>query len=350
MLLVDLNQDKSRENKYLSNTLLSKIDECLEKWMKIILYLNKRWEYSSLVCSKCNFLYKCPNCDISLSLHNDLMMCHICNYTKKIPLNCVKCNSNELQKVGVWTQQIEKFLKEKYGSLNIENKDSIRHKSLNSQFSVLNSPFIFRLDTDVVKNKTEKNEALKTLHKSQIIIGTKMITTGFDFENVWLVWVILLEQELQIPKYNTEEKVFSNLKQLIWRWWRKWVETEFVVQTFIPESEIIKDLVFSNYKDFFIKTLHERKKFNYPPFKEYVLLEYRDKTPEKTLAFMKKLKEKLDSFNKKKEIEIILNPSYSKKHNQYYHKIILKWDNLREFLKIIKTEIFSHSNLTVIFD
>jgi primosomal protein N' (replication factor Y) len=313
------------------------------------LYLNKRWDYSSLVCSKCSSLYKCPNCDSSLSIHDDFMICHICNYMRKVPIKCDKCNSTELQKIWVWTKQIEKFLIERYKNINI-----------------------FRFDTDVVKNRSEKKEALWLLRNAQIIVWTKMIVTGFDFENVWLVWVILLEQELQIPKYNTSEKVYSNLKQLLWRWWRKWEKTEFVIQTFIPENEIVKDIAFSNYKEFFTKTLKERKAFNYPPFCELAILEYRDKDKEKALNFIIKIKEKLENELKAEKlkglscssqvngmserqgkspiVEIILNPNYLKKYNQFYYKIILKWYNLRDFLKCIKTEIFLNSNFSVIFD
>jgi len=327
MLLVNLSLDKSKINKYLSNSLLKEIDNCIINNKKVILYLNKRWEYSSLICSKCHKLYKCDNCDNSFSIHNENMICHICNMTKKVPQNCYVCNSLELQKVWVWTIQIEDILKETYANINI-----------------------FRLDTDVVKNKKEKELALDMLKNAQIIIGTKMITTGFNFDWVWLIWVLLIEQELQIPKYNTTEKVYSNIKQLFWRWWRVWEKTKFIIQTFISENELIKDIVYDNYKEFFIKSINERKLFNYPPFCELASIEYRNTDAEKWLKYIKKIKEKLDLNNKYNKINIIQNPNYSKKYNQYYYKIILKWDNLRQFLDCVKTDIFKDSNLIVIFD
>jgi primosomal protein N' (replication factor Y) len=183
---------------------LKNIDENIKNNRKVILYLNKRWEYSSLICKKCNHLHKCKNCDISMSLHWDNMICHSCWYSKKIVSNCENCKSKELQKVWVGTKQIEDVIKNIY-------KDKI----------------VYRLDTDIVKNKKTKQEALDNIEKADIVIGTKMITTGFNFLNVWLIWVILLEQELQIASYNTEEKVFSNIKQLIWRGWRLWQKTDF---------------------------------------------------------------------------------------------------------------------------
>lgn len=330
MLIVNLSQDKSKINNYLSNTLLSEIDKSLTENKKVILYLNKRWEYSSLICKKCNHLYKCKNCDISMSVHKypEQLICHICNDTKNIPKKCENCNSTEsLEKVWIWTQQIEDSLKNIFKNKNI-----------------------FRFDTDSVKNKTEKNNALDNLEKADIIIWTKMITTGFDFKWVGLIWIILLEQELLVPKYNTEEKVYLNIKQLIWRWNRSGEKSEIIIQTFIPENEMIKNITQNNYKDFFTNTLKERKAFLYPPFCEMLSLEYRNKSKEKSLSFIKNLKNKLDLENNNKNIDILLVPNPTKKHNQFYYKIIIKWDNLRDFITCIKTEIMRNSWLVVIFD
>lgn len=339
MILVNLSQDQSKINNYISNTLINKIEENLNNNKKIILYINKRWEYSSLICKKCNYIYKCDNCDLSLNVHlyPEKLICHLCLDSKNIDIKCKKCNNHELIKVWIWTQQIENILKnylqKKYNDLKI-----------------------FRFDTDSIKNKKDKENALIELENADIIIWTKMITTGFDFEWVWLIWVILLEQELQIPKYNTEEKVYSNIKQLIWRWERKWEQTDIVIQTFVPENEIIQTIVNDNYKDFFIKTLKERKLFNYPPFCEMITLEYRDKNEEKAKNFILNLKNKLDieKNNLKLEniniIDIIINPKYQKKYNQFYYKIIIKWNWLRNFIDCIKFEIFKNKGLVVIFE
>lgn len=327
MILVDLKQDKSKENRYFSNTLLESIETCLKEKKKIILYLNKRWDYSFLVCNNCAFLYKCKNCDSSMSIHNDFLLCHICSYAKKVENKCENCNKNELQKIWIWTAQIEKFLNEKYKWKRI-----------------------FRFDTDNIKNKKEKEEALKNLENADIVIWTKMITTGFDLEWIWLIWIILLEQELQMPKYDTVEKIYSNLKQFMWRWWRKWEETKFIIQSYIAENPIINNLIYLNYKDFFSGTLNERKKFNYPPFAEFAILEYKHKDKEKSKKYIIKLKEKLEKRNTLNQIEIINYPIPFKKHWEFHTKIILKWKNLREFLNSFKDEIFSNSNLSIIFD
>lgn len=325
---VDLNKDKSKLNPYISETLLTKIDETLKKWEKVLIYLNKRWSYSLLICEDCQNIHKCPRCDIPLTVHSNewLLVCHHCSYDQKINLECSNCSSTKLKNIWVWTQQIENFLKKKY---------------INNSF--------FRLDTDTIKSKKDKEEALLNIDKSQIIIGTKMITTGFNFKKLWLIWIILLEQELQIPEYDTEERVYSNIKQLIWRWWRVWQETDIILQTYTPENEIIKDIIYSNYKDFFIKTLKERKLFWYPPFLDYATLRYKNKDKQKAVNYTEKLHEKLLNLDNADNYEIILIKSIIKRNNQFFSKIIIKWPNIREFLEWIKKEIFRERDLAVIF-
>jgi len=330
MLIVNLSLDKSKINNYISSTLLNKIEENLENNKKIILYLNKRWEYSSLICKDCQHIYKCKNCDVSLNVHKNpnSLVCHICWYSENIPLSCEKCSWTHLMKIWVWTEQIEESLKSYFKNKDIE---------------------IFRFDLDNLKNKTLKNKALEQINKANIIIWTKMITTWFDFKNIWLIWIILLEQELIIPNYNTEETAYTNISQIIWRWNRVWEKTRIIVQSFSPENESTKALFEKNYKDFFKYSLEERKLFNYPPFKQMAILEYKNKDKQKSIDFMLDFKNKLDHINIEKEIEIILNKETFRKNNKYHIKIILKWDNLRVFLEQIKKEIIKNPDLSLSF-
>ncbi|QFR38782.1 hypothetical protein A9Q91_00925 [Candidatus Gracilibacteria bacterium 28_42_T64] len=243
-------------------------------------------------------------------------------------MKCEKCGQKNIKNVGIGTQQIEAFF---HGYL----PKTVR---------------IFRFDTDVVKNKTEKKQALEKLQNADIIIGTKMITTGFNFKNIGLIGTILLEQELQIPAYNTKEKVYSNIKQLIGRGSRNGEKTKIIIQTFIPKNEIITSIVDDNYKDFFKQSLAERKLFNYPPFTEMLTLEYRHTNKDKAQAFMKQLNNKLSLENTSGNITIQEVPNYHKRYNQYYYKIIIKGTELRAFLGCIKYEIMRNKNLSVIFD
>ena len=327
--IINLWQDSSPDNQYISNTLIQKIEDNVKNNKKVILYLNKRWAHSSLVCTDCNNLSNCERCDLSLNVHyNPLKLrCHFCGFEISLPLRCESCKSENLKKVGIGTQQIEDTLRKLFPKNNI-----------------------FRFDADSVKNKSEKQKALETLRNAEIIIGTKMITTGFDFKNVWLIGVILLEQELAVPKYNIEERVYSNIKQLIWRGERNGEKTETVIQTFIPDNENIKNIIYSNYKEFFTETLKERKLFNYPPFSEMVTIEYRDKNKDKAENFMKMIHHKLEIEDSEKAYDITLVPSPIKRYNQYHYRIILKWKDIKKFLQSIKHEIMRNGKLVVIFE
>ncbi len=327
--IVDLQRDQSKLSRYISNTLLEKIKNTLENKKKTIIYLNRRWEYSSLCCSDCAHLYKCKNCDVSLSVHKNpaKLICHMCGFIQDIDLRCEKCNWNNLQKVGVGTEQIERDLKKYFTKANI-----------------------FRFDTDNIKTKGEKEKVLDNIKEADIIIWTKMITTGFDFEDISLIAVVLLEQELAVPKYNIEEISYNNIRQLIGRWWRQWESKEVIIQTFISSNETIKSISEYNYKDFVTKTLEERKLFSYPPYADLAILESFDRNEEKSLNFCKILKNKLDLANEDKKVDINLWTKWFKKNGNYYHKIILKWENLKDFLEIIRYEIIKNPKISLTFE
>lgn len=333
MQVINLNQDYSAINRYISNTLLDSIENCIKKWKKVILYLNKRWEYASLICSNCNYIYHCPNCDVNLSVHKNpqKLVCHLCWFKKDLDLKCERCKNQTLVKIWTWTQNIEYSINKYFSSKN---------KKIN----------IFRFDTDNLKNKSSKNLVEENIISSDIIIWTKMINTGYDFKNIWLIWVILLEQELSIPDYKTYERVYTNILQLFWRWNRNWEETINLIQTFVPENEIVKIVTEWNYKTYFNAILKERKLYNYPPFCEYAIIEYRHWNKQKAFDFILNIKNKLDILNVDKKYEIIFSNNSFKKKNNYFYRIILKWENLRNFLENIKMELIKNKWLSVVIE
>lgn len=324
---VNLQQDKSQLSSYLSNTLLDKIDETLEKREKVLLYLNKRGSYSSLICEDCQHLFECPNCDTSLSVHSnpDHLRCHICNNAYNIPKSCPKCNKNTLKSIWVGTQQIESILKGHYKNNSI-----------------------YRFDSDAMKNISSKKAALWELEKSDIIIWTKMVSTGFDFEKIGLICVLLVESELAYPSYDAEEKAYSNLRQIIGRGNRKSQETTILLQTFIPKNPLLQQTINLNFKDFLGETLKERKQFWYPPYKQMVTLEYRHKDSKKALKFTEDLEKELHSYSEW-NYQFLRGGSSFKKNNSHHTTLIIKWENIRDLLKNIENTILKESGLSVIF-
>jgi len=149
-----------------------------------------------MIRKDCEYLFGCPNCDISLSVHNNPkhLMCHLFTHKYHIPDKCPKCRGTRLSSIGIGTQQIEEILKNYFTDKNI-----------------------FRFDSDSVRNISSKKQALSQLETADIIIGTKMITTGFDFEKIGCIGIMLVEGELGYQSFNAEEKAYSNLKQIIGR-------------------------------------------------------------------------------------------------------------------------------------
>jgi len=324
--IVDLSKDKSKYNNYLSNKLIEKINQTLQDNKKVLIYINKRGSYNLRICKDCNYYFKCPKCDISLYVHNNpgVLLCHHCWFKTSLSLNCSKCNWTNLLDIWVWTKQIEDIL------LKIFPKNSI-----------------FRMDSDNIKTKLEKQQALTNFKNSSIIIWTKMITTWFDFSDIWLIWIVLVEGEFSVPQYDTDERIFTNFKQLIWRWWRKWTKTDIVLQTFIPNNTLIKNLVNLNFKDFLLSTLQDRKVFNYPPFIQLVYLKYKNKSKEKLKEYISFLKSKLDTINDWNYF-ISIAENIIKRDNCFYQNIIIKWNNVHTLLNLIKSDILKENNLVVI--
>lgn len=138
---VNLAQDKSRESRYLSNTLLSEIENTLKRGEKTLLYLNKRGAFNSLICEDCQYLWECPNCDVSLSVHShpQTLLCHLCGNAEAFPISCKNCRGTKLLSVGVGTQQIEELLKKYFETQGIQ---------------------IYRFDSDSMKNISSKKAAI----------------------------------------------------------------------------------------------------------------------------------------------------------------------------------------------
>lgn len=327
MYLINLNLDHSRVNKYLSNTLLEHISQQVLKKQKTILYINKRWAFQSTICRDCSHLFGCPQCDTSLTLHTTTsqLQCHLCWYHQDIPKTCPQCKHGNIDHIWVGIQQIEESLKTYFPQSHI-----------------------FRFDSDSMKNKSDKASAIHNIKEADIIIGTKMITTGFDFKNIGLIWVVLIEWELKNPRYNTHEQVYNNISQLLWRGSRLGETTQYIIQTYIPDNPLIQHITQDNYKTYFNYTLQERKLFWYPPFKEIATLEYRHMDQKKSKNFINKIYSKLSDCNIQ-DAEIILNPNIFKKHNQYFSHMIIKWRDIRQILQPIKSDIFRNSGLTIQF-
>lgn len=326
---INLSQDQSRVSSYLSGTLLDEIEATLKKGEKVLLYLNKRGAFQSMICEDCQHLFECPNCDVSLSVHHNPkhLLCHTCQHAFNVPTACHKCWGVSLKSIGIGTQQIEEIMQKLFPNKNV-----------------------FRFDSDSMKNTSSKSAALKNMKQANIIIGTKMLTTGFDFEGIGLIGVILVEWELWTWSYDAQEKAYQNLRQLIGRGNRKSQETKILLQTFIPKNPIIKTLTEDGFKVFLKDTLSERKQFSYPPYNDFATLEYRNVDQKKALKYFEVFEQKLKKHNHLWAHTILRGTNTFRKNNTHHARLIIKWEDIRSFLAPFRAEILKDKNLSVIFD
>lgn len=301
----------------ISENLVESIKKNLEGWKKILLFLNRRWEAHSLICKDCSHQIKCDFCDIWMPIHKypkQILICHHCNAIKNIPSVCPKCKSSNLFQVWTWVQKVEDNLKKIFREI-----------------------IITRLDSDKIKKEWIYSGELK---ESQIIIATESINT-ISIDNLWLVWFLLLELEFLIPEYNIEEQVYDNIAYNMKRW------SDILIQTNIPDSNFINLITRWNYKDFISQSLKERKEFSYPPYKELLYIWVKSKSIERMKDIIIKLYNKLAINNSSNNIIFYDKDLFIKRNSEFHQKIVVKWDNLEEFLSCVKLEIFRNREVSM---
>lgn len=302
----------------ISQELVDGINATLEKWKKVLIFLNRRWEAGALICKDCSYQAKCGECDVAMNVHKyprEMLICHSCNRTESIPDICPACKWTNMYRVWTGTQKIEQIINNLY-------KDNR----------------ISRLDSDKIKKEWINIEDVKN---SEIIIVTETANT-ISFDNLWLVIFPLFELELTIWDYDIEEKIYNNIAHNIKRW------ADLIIQTYIPKNPLLITLTEGNYKEFLIETLEERKKFWYPPYKELANIIITNNDKAKLLEQSNNFVNNLNSLNTDWLYNINYNKSYlGKKAWDFYQKIIIKWEDIERFLNPLRSVITRNRNMNI---
>ena len=219
MMLVDMREELANNNRSIfSLKLHSAINEALAKGEQIILFLNRRGFSTFVSCRKCGFVYKCKQCDISLTYHREdnLMHCHYCGYKESIKNKCPKCSSKYIKYFGIGTERVEEEVKKHFPQA----------KTL-------------RMDMDTTRRKNSYIDIYESFKKgeAQILIGTQMIAKGLDFPNVTLVGVLAADLTLNLPDYKSAERTFQLLTQVSGRAGRS-KQGKVIIQTYSPNITV----------------------------------------------------------------------------------------------------------------
>ena len=333
--IVDMTYEVKKGNFILSKILKDKINEKLEKKEQIILLLNRRGYASIITCRDCGNVFKCPNCDISLTYHktSNTFRCHYCNYTKKNNNKCDKCGSSNISDYGIGTEKLEEELHKIYPNSRI-----------------------VRMDVDTTKRKGSHEEIINSFgrHDYDILLGTQMIAKGLDFPLVTLVGVINADASLNIPDFRSSERTFQLLNQVSGRAGRSNLPGEVIIQTYNPNNYSINYAKNHDYLGFYKEEMKIRKSLKYSPYYYIILVSINSKDYELGL----KEANNISKYLRKNVSEgtIVLGPSMAnifKINNIYHYQCIIKYKNdikLNSILHTIDDRYKQDSKVDVFID
>lgn len=320
--IVDISGRFNREGQIIfSNELINAISENIKQEKQTMLLINRRGFHTFVKCMNCGEVQACPHCSVSLTYHKTRseLVCHYCGYTNHDTKTCMNCKEESLIYFGFGTQKAEYQLK-----------------------ALLPDAKILRIDSDT---KTQSQEGtIKNFENGEydVLIGTQMISKGFNFPNVTLVGILLADQYLYSSDFRASEKTFSLITQTIGRAGRGNFKGKAIIQTFSPESDILNLAANQDYVTFFEREILMRKLMLNPPFSDICLVLFREKNralvEESACNFFKILKDLAKE--KYSNIPLRIFPPRScaveKVAENYRYEIILKCRNNKAFRSLIQ--------------
>ena len=330
MEIVDMREElKSRNLSLLSRSLYNEMKETLERKEQIILFLNRRGFSSFVSCRSCGYVFKCPECDLSMTYHkNGYLICHYCGRAQREQKVCPECGSKYVKFFGAGTQRVEEEVKKYFPKARV-----------------------MRMDVDTTRSK-DSHENIYNAFKSgegDILIGTQMVSKGLDFKNVTLVGVLAADISLNIPDYRSSERTYQIITQVAGRAGRGEKKGKVVIQTYTPNSLSLQYAIENNYNDLYNEEIKVRKIMNYPPFSTIFLINSISKDERKLKEFMNKVGESLRKLLDSRENIQILGPVpciITKLKDNYRWQIIIK-GNLDNKLKLKIKDILYELNKSV---
>lgn len=330
MEIVDMREElKSRNLSLLSRSLYNEMKETLERKEQIILFLNRRGFSSFVSCRSCGYVFKCPECDLSMTYHkNGYLICHYCGRAQREQKVCPECGSKYVKFFGAGTQRVEEEVKKYFPKARV-----------------------MRMDVDTTRSK-DSHENIYNAFKSgegDILIGTQMVSKGLDFKNVTLVGVLAADISLNIPDYRSSERTYQIITQVAGRAGRGEKKGKVVIQTYTPNSLSLQYAIENNYNDLYNEEIKVRKIMNYPPFSTIFLINSISKDEGKLKEFMNKVGESLRKLLDSREDIQILGPVpciITKLKDNYRWQIIIK-GNLDNNLKLKIKDILYELNKSV---
>jgi primosomal protein N' (replication factor Y) (superfamily II helicase) len=310
--------------------LLLQIKNALDAGEQVILFQNRRGYSTSLQCYSCGYIPKCRNCDVSLTFHKyqNKLQCHYCGFSAALPDLCPECHSSDIKNLGYGTEKVEDEIKLLFPLAKID-----------------------RLDIDSTRNRFGFERILSRFseQKTDILVGTQMITKGLDFENVSVVGVLNADSLLNYPDFRSFERAYQLMSQVSGRAGRMNKQGTVVIQTFQPEHPVIDRIVHDDFAGFFNRSIEERRLFKYPPLFRIIAITVKHKNNEKVLIMANQLADLLRSVLKDR----VLGPEYpaiSRLRLYYQQEIRVKYekslspDEVKKIIMVLIEQIRKKEN------
>ena len=331
--VIDLKHQRIQNG--LSEPLLQRMQEHLEKGNQVLLFLNRRGFAPVLLCHECGWIDECHHCEKPYTYHQHqrVLRCHHCGAQKTVPMQCGHCGSTHLVTTGLGTEQLEETLKARFPQYNIA-----------------------RIDRDSTARKGKLEGYLEDIQqgKSQILIGTQMLAKGHHFPNVTLVALVNVDNALFSLDFRAEERLAQLYVQVAGRSGRAEKQGEVVLQTHYPDHPLLTILLEKGYQAFAEETLKLRHNMGLPPFSFQALFKAQCRHSEEAENALSQLA----SFFYEQKIEglQVLGPipaPFSKKAGQYRWQLLLQHTSrkqLQSALSRYSPELIKSSQVRLILD
>lgn len=230
-----------------SPSLVNEIRTALSNQEQVILFLNRRGFAPMIECHVCGWTPRCQHCDVSLTYHrqSNQMTCHYCGSAYQVPRTCPACGSPDLINRGFGTERIEEQLKEIFPTARVA-----------------------RLDLDTAKSRSAYEQIIADFEaqRTDVLIGTQMVSKGLDFDHVSVVGILNADHLMNYPDFRSHERAFQLMAQVAGRAGRKGKKGLVILQTKSPDIPVIQQVVQHDYEGMYNEQLAERQLFRYPPF------------------------------------------------------------------------------------
>ncbi len=250
-----INTAELRRRKYMqgifSPQLIQQISNALEHGKQAILFHNRRGYAGTVQCPDCGWVQKCDRCDVSLTFHKstDTATCHYCGQKYRVPATCPSCGSKNLRSRGFGTERIEEEVRNLFPGVRVA-----------------------RLDLDSAKEGYESIINDFQEGRTDVLIGTQMVSKGLDFDNVSVVGILEADSIMSYPDFRATERAYQLMAQVAGRAGRKEEQGTVIIQTRQPEAQVLDMVCRNDYTGFYESQMQERSAFNYPPYSRLTLV------------------------------------------------------------------------------